>query len=174
MTKETKAPEIFEAVVPEVKDTFLPEVARAKYISQLEELGIENAAQLSDGDLLSKLSDMLARTHEQVVKGGAKTLTQKLVQYGDGSLIKDKEFLERLLKLNVFKIYLRLFRDQDKELSDDQIWERIRASGINPLPTKEVVKERAVYKPSPEQQARKARMRQMVLEGQLGVTDLHY
>lgn len=47
-------------------------------------------------------------------------------QYASGSLLTDKSFLLRLHKMNVFSHWLPLFRDHDKNMTDTQIWEKIR------------------------------------------------
>lgn len=170
---EVKQEQLHEQPIEAVQDKFLPEIVRANTIEQLEQMGITNAAGLNDTDLLTKLRQTLAETHETRVRNKAESLEQKLESYAKGTLIKDKKFLMKLLSWNVPRIYLHLFRDIDKEMEHGQIWDRIRMSGINPISTLEVVRERAKYKPSAAAQIKKARLRELMLNSQL-TGDLSY
>lgn len=114
--------------------SFLSAEVRADIASQLNSMGIETGL-LSDAELLKRLSNLTSSLNKQVIKAGAETLQQKLNRYArtKGIAVTDKEFIARLFKLTVLPIYLHLFDDHDKKLTDDKIWLKIRKSRIKPI-----------------------------------------
>lgn len=139
--KETEVKEVNEASenkkenAKKKRDNFLTKEARAAIRERLIGLGLSVEPDMTDDDLVKKLTDTAEKLNEQVIKKEAGNLQQRLNAYAAtaDSIIKDKIFIERLLNLNVPHIYLKLFRDQDANLTDKQIWQRIRESGIEPL-----------------------------------------
>lgn len=114
---------------------FLTKEARAAISERLVGLGLSVEPDMTDDELVKKLTDTAEKLNDQVIKKEAGNLQQRLNAYAatSDSIIKDKIFIERLMNLNVPSIYLKLFRDQDANLTDKQIWQRIKESGIEPL-----------------------------------------
>lgn len=122
------------------KHSFLKKEIRADFIASLSAHGIDGE-KLSDEEILTKISHISADLTRKVFTNDATVLQSQLNEYAktNGCVLKDKEFIARLHKLNVPVMYLKLFRDHDSALSDSQLWKRIRESGINPYKDRSLV-----------------------------------
>lgn len=118
----------------EKKDVrILSDEMRSDILIQLENMGI-NGSDLPDIELITKLNKTLAETHNRLIQEKA-GVADELNQYAatPNIFINDKEFITRLFNLNVHRRYLKIFRNEDKTLTDSQIWEKVRFSGIRPF-----------------------------------------
>lgn len=119
---------------------------RDEIVAKLAELGFKATDSMDDLTLINKLSEIASNAQAKVIELETDSkidgLTGKLNHYINGTEIDDLEFAERLYTANVHKRYLKLFRNADKELSMDRVWERIRKSGINPLSVREIFADR--------------------------------
>lgn len=111
----------------------LPKESRELLREKLKHIGIDTQG-LSDAELIEKVAFQAGDLFDHKVKTTIQASDLKMIleAYAYDTLLKDQEFLEELYHLNVPKIYLQLFRDQDKTLEARQIWERIRSSNIRP------------------------------------------
>jgi predicted transcriptional regulator len=115
---------------------FLPDEIRMMYLEQLEVRGITDAEEWSDEDVSKKLNELIKDDHKKIVSLSANQLTKDMNKYVEANkemIIKDRKFIERLFNLNIPYLYLHLYRDADIELNDDQLWDKARKSGINPI-----------------------------------------
>lgn len=122
-----------EKPIKKVSDKMLPKDSRDLIKSKLEKLGI-NTSELSDKDLIEKLSFQAGNLFDQKVKREVKgdSLQVSLKAYAHNTNLNNIEFISKLYHLTVPHIYLPLFRDHDKHLSPAKIWKRIRNSNIKP------------------------------------------
>ena len=75
-----------------------------------------------------------AKLQEKMIEQQAEKEAHEANNYASGGnvLLTDKAFILRLKGLNVPKLYLPIFRDEDRIMTTTQIWEKIRHSGIEP------------------------------------------
>lgn len=123
---------------------FLPEPIREEMIARLIEWGYDKAASYDDQALIDTQNRYISQTRDQLVEKKTNELKDKLTMYAEGTELTNIELIDRLYHLNVHKKYLRLFRDRDHDLTNDQIWEIIRYSPIPAVEggVKEIFKER--------------------------------
>lgn len=108
--------------------------SREDFLKQAEDLGIETKG-LTDEQLLFKVITELNKANSQIATVMAKNDEKSVKKYLSGiqTDIKDEEFLIRLMNLNVPSFYLHLFKDDDMQKKDSEIWAIINKSGINPF-----------------------------------------
>lgn len=125
--------------VKDVKDLtkyFLPKEIRIMYLVQLETRGLSNLEDMDDAELSKALHDAISEDSQRLLSLTADKTVKDLNKYvimNEEMILKDKEFMKRLFNLNMPYFYLHLFKDADSSLRDDQIWTKIRRSGINPI-----------------------------------------
>lgn len=136
---------------PVANHGFLSKEVRDDMIARLEKWGVDTK-NLTDDDLLKALTHQVENAQNQVVKNEAEGIEQKLNHYASGSHLS-KSLLKKLFFMNVPKIYLDLFNDQDEKLIEEkngiyqgpEIWTKIRTSGIRPIKsTQEIYKDRSI------------------------------
>lgn len=110
------------------------EAKREECIRMLTDLGVETKG-LSDDDLIFKVVTELNKTNSLLAKQQSEKEISNLDKYvlGIKHKIKDSEFILRLMNLNIPSYYLHLFRDEDKELTNKELWAIVNHSGINPF-----------------------------------------
>lgn len=76
---------------------------------------------------------VLARIAEKEKVDEATSDIERLNNFSSGTMLKDKDFIDRLYLLfgMSYKHFAAMFRDEDRVLDDAQIWEKIRFSGIS-------------------------------------------
>lgn len=115
---------------------FLPKEIRIMYLTQLESRGLSNLDDMDDSQLSKALHEAIDQDSKKLLSFTVEKTVKDLNKYvtmNEEMVIKDKEFLKRLFNLNMPYFYLHLFKDADNSLRDDQIWTKIRRSGINPI-----------------------------------------
>lgn len=136
MTQETA---IFEENTREV------DLNRKIIIDALKDLGVDVDEKKTTQQLTENLRDHVLRLNKQVVAKEVNLINVRVKSLRSITNLRDEEFLARLVSLGVQDLYLIehnrsgtpffLFRDEDKTLTDKQIWEKIRFSHINPVDT---------------------------------------
>ena len=110
---------------------------RNDILINLKNLGYVPDDNVSDADLIAKLSLLAKNTHNKNIELEAKylspTLTSRMNSISEMTGIKDMDFCERLATLfhADYSDYIRLFTEDDVKLTDEQIWKKVRNSGIN-------------------------------------------
>lgn len=132
--KESDKQKLKPLPVKEKPKGFLPDDIRQNLVKQLTDFGVD-ASSLDDNELLIKQSSLTRGFHDQVVVKETDKMQLIIDQWksNQDSLLTDDEFIIRLINLSVHVRYAKLFRDNDRVLRDDKIWDRIRVSGIDPL-----------------------------------------
>jgi hypothetical protein len=145
------------------QDVFLPESSRALIVYFLAENGVIDADKLSDQELVSKQADLIkaqqvefAKSKKEKDKTKEQSLEVALKVYAEASNLTDMEFIKRLYLMSVSDTYIGMFRNEDNVLTDGQIWERIRYSGIRPLDPQEMFRLRDKLKITPRQKMQQA------------------
>lgn len=111
---------------------FLDASSREDIIKQLKESGYEIEG-LSDADLLKKLTASNRELNSKVVSRESNGLENKLNEYAYGSILTNKELIGNLVKWGIPKLYVKIFSNNDVTLTKEQIWEKVRESGIQPI-----------------------------------------
>ena len=119
--------------VVEKQKGFLDDASRTDIVTKLSDWGIPTEG-LSDTELVMALSKYASKMNDTVVNKGSNDLKAQVGGYLNGSSITDEEFGLRLLMLSVPSDYLPLFTNRDTDLTDGEIWEVCRHSGINIIP----------------------------------------
>lgn len=124
----------------------LNDAARNQIIKKLQAFGL-TTDKLNDQELLDALSTYAEQMTSKAISRETDELSNHLEYYAEGTLLTDMEFIEQLFKWSVPKNYLlaeyNLIRNEDKVLSKDDLWTKIRYSGIRPYDDyKEILKPR--------------------------------
>lgn len=125
------------------------ESKREDNIAKLKELGIDTKG-LSDDELLFKAVTELNKINSRLATTIATAEMEDYKKYSQSidHKIKDKDLIIRLMKLNVPNFYLHLFRDEDKEKTDKDLWLIVSKSRINPFSTpQDIFKQRDTFNP---------------------------
>lgn len=131
----------------EFKEKEAKKLRRDSYIKTLEDLGVETKG-LSDEDLLFKVVSELNKTNSKLASAQAEKEIKGISRYTVGIThkLKNEEFIARLFNLNVPNFYLHLFDDEEKDISDADVWKKIKESKINPFKSiKEIIESRNRY-----------------------------
>ena len=133
-------------------DSFLPDEMRLDLIGKLEGLGID-VKDMTDADMLKKIGDVANEERELRAQESAKSAFTTANSYCmQAEKIKDKEFALRLFNLGVPVIFCKAFDDDDKKLTDEQIWRKVSRSGISQFrETKDIFSRRSIR---PEKEVR--------------------
>jgi hypothetical protein len=112
-----------------------PRVSKEKeaLLKTIQSLGLKTDG-LTEDQLFKKVVEELNKTNQRLVSEMS-TDKQKSLNMFSGSVdhnITNSELLERLFDLNMPNFYLHLFRDDDMELSNEELWQIVNESGINP------------------------------------------
>lgn len=124
----------------ESKDTKKPRVSKEHeaLLKTLDKLGVATTdaegKELPYEILLTKVVTEFQKTNEQLTSALADSEADALNKYATAvdHHLKNHDFIKRLKNLNVPVFYLHLFRDDDIELEDRDLWGIVNASGINP------------------------------------------
>jgi hypothetical protein len=111
---------------------FLDDASRNDIIKQLQDAGYDVEG-VSDSDLLKKLTESNKELSKKVVERESGGLDNKLNEYAHGSILTNKELITNLYRWGVPKLYIKIFNNTDVTLTKEQIWEKVRQSGINPI-----------------------------------------
>ena len=120
------------------KEFALPKDARLMMVSSLEGAGLENIVNLDDAELLKAYNKWVISMQQKVTNYEASAVTKSINNYvkmnpkmtlGD----EDKEFIMRLFNLNIPHFYLHLFKSDDKDLTDRELWTIVNQSNIDPV-----------------------------------------
>jgi hypothetical protein len=121
------------------KKLVLPQEARYMMVNFLENENVLNADALDDETILKMYNEIAIKASKKVRSLEVNQETRDLNVYATknqrATNLNDLDFIARLHKLNVPWIYLHLFKDAHKELSDKQLWEIVNKSGISPFDT---------------------------------------
>ncbi len=139
-----------ESPKPESSD--IPK-ATQDLMDALDKYGVTYGKDEDYASLLNKLTVYISSLEDIVSnRSTASHEEAAFASFIQGTNLSDKDFLMRLFKLGIAKIYIGrqwdktrkqewyLFADRDADLKDNQIHERIRFSGINPVATEDLFK----------------------------------
>ncbi len=116
-------------------NSFMTASERSEMLEQLRTRGVTPDDSVTDMELVKLLQKSFVVEHEKNKDKTVDIMTARLNEYikTEGCILKDRDFGFRLLNMNVPKIYLKLFRDSDAPLKDQDLWKKIRFSGIKPV-----------------------------------------
>jgi hypothetical protein len=117
----------------------LPKEARLMMVSSLESANIFEADNLKDEEVLKKYNQLMVDMQAKVTGYETSKETKNLNVYAnsnDKMKLEDKDMIARLFNLNVPSMYLHLFKDDDSNMTDRELWKVVNKSGIDPLKEK--------------------------------------
>jgi hypothetical protein len=127
---------IEETVIPKKekkkRSHFMSDEAREEIQEALQKSGVA-IADLGDEELVKKMTQIMNEEFERRVKLETEKAITPLNFYASDTKMKDKAFIERLYKMNVPRVFLKAFTDEDTKLENQDIWRKVRESGITQL-----------------------------------------
>ena len=107
-----------------ISDTCITDLELAK---RLKDLGIERSYIKSFRNAYASFDDKTLKTlakeeEDRVIEHESAMLND----YIRGTIITDMSFAYRLKRLNMPKLFVQIYRDEDRSLSDKKIWEKAR------------------------------------------------
>jgi hypothetical protein len=121
---------------------------RQSIIDMLTDMGVAIDDSKSTEALTADLKSHVFRQNKRLQEKESNIYGARLTGIKDKTNLSDDAFILKLIMMGVPDMYLishrrsgvssYLFNDGDAKLSDKQIWEKIRHSGINPQSTLEV------------------------------------
>lgn len=121
---------------PKAKKDILPKEVRVMMVNFLESQNIEDADAMDDEKILMTYNDETLKLNEKSKRHELTQETKGLNMYLNANIrmrLTNKEFIARLFKMSVPAIYLHLFKEDDMELNDRDLWRIINKSGIDPV-----------------------------------------
>jgi hypothetical protein len=121
---------------PKSKKFVLPKEARVMMLSFLEAQNVIEGDAWDDETILKEYNAATLKVHEKNNNYEVGRETKNLNMYASANqkmLITNKEFIARLFNLNVPSYYLHVFKDDDMELNDRDLWKIVNKSGIDPV-----------------------------------------
>jgi len=147
MTEEVK--EVKETIADKrkkVRDmgSFLPDETRIELMEQLEKSGI-NPSEMTDTDLIKNVAKVANEEMEKNLRHQTDQAVVGLNYYSMDTHLRNKELIKRLYMMNVPKVFLAAFKDEDMKFDDKEIWEIVQKSGILQISDpKEINRERTI------------------------------
>lgn len=111
---------------------YLSEDMRVHLKTQLDDAGI-NSDGLSDEEIVKSLSKLFNEEKEKRKNAEVTREVIDLNMYISG-IDLNKELVERFYRMNIPKIFLKIFNDKDAELTDRQVWEKIHVCDVRQVP----------------------------------------
>ncbi len=114
----------------------LPKEARLMMCAFLEsqnKVGVDNWEDATIMDEYNKAVLAMQKNMQSLTASAETKNINSWLSENPNVRVTNNDFLMRLYNLNVPHFYLHLFKDDDADLSNTEIWRIINKSGINPL-----------------------------------------
>jgi hypothetical protein len=114
----------------------LPKEARLMMCNFLEsqnKVGVDNWEDATIMDEYNKAVLAMQKNMQSLTASAETKNINSWLSENPNVRVTNNDFLMRLYNLNVPHFYLHLFKDDDADLSNTEIWRIINKSGINPL-----------------------------------------